>query len=319
MVGLRWMPVVVLAALLFSCGASDAGGGRDVETPAGDGDDTDAEDGTNQESSTNGDGDASAGLVVRFEKVGCDGECATITAIASGGAAPYTFRWGDGATEATHTVCESGGMSVSVTDSGEPGIELARPPWTARASVPADLLDCGMATPASCKAPSRIVQAVPSQVTSLNKSPLPEYAGSSNYAGGNRSVYVVAEGLVPDNGDCAQLLLAGSADGAKALGWDDHLLVEYREAPGAPVTKRWQYSAFELSHMGSSVPTVLMPSVAGASLEPPVPNPAAYGYPALSIDLMTQVPAGAANFELSLKVLDEDFVGSTTEIWVIPR
>jgi hypothetical protein len=34
---------------------------------------------------------------------------------------------------------------------------------------------------------------------------------------------------------------------------------------------------------------------------------------------MAQVPSRAQDFELTLKVLDEDFIGSTTEIWLIPR
>jgi len=37
------------------------------------------------------------------------------------------------------------------------------------------------------------------------------------------------------------------------------------------------------------------------------------------IDLMTEVPSAAASFELTFYLLDSSNVGSTTEVWVLPR
>jgi len=59
----------------------------------------------------------------------------------------------------------------------------------------------------------------------------------------------------------------------------------------------------------------LASSVSGFSLDPPVPNGGAFGYPALAIDLMKEIPSPAADFELTLYILDYGAVGSTTDIW----
>jgi hypothetical protein len=132
-------------------------------------------------------------------------------------------------------------------------------------------------------------------------------------------VYLVAQGRLTSSVPCSRLLLAGDPGGTVPVGWDDHLVIEYREAPAGPVIKRWKYGAFGSSYQGQPLPEPLAPTVPGSSLVPPILNPLPYGYPALAIDLMTEVPRVASTFELTLLVLDQGNVGSTTDIWVIPR
>ncbi len=98
-------------------------------------------------------GDASAGaldarieqnhVAVTFVTLSCEGDCATVNAVATGGHPPYTFVWDDGSTDATRHVCptSSAHYSVRVTDAGISG-ELARPPETVQLALTANVLAC---------------------------------------------------------------------------------------------------------------------------------------------------------------------------------
>jgi hypothetical protein len=82
-------------------------------------------------------------VAVKLVTLSCSGECATVQAVGTGGAPPYTYAWEDGSTAPVRKVCPASNTaySVEVTDSGETG-ELPKPPQTARASVTADVLAC---------------------------------------------------------------------------------------------------------------------------------------------------------------------------------
>lgn len=123
-------------------------------------------------------------------------------------------------------------------------------------------------------------------------------------------------------GACKTLKLAGDAAGTKPLGWDNCLVVEYRPGIDGPLEKAWYYcnsdygTVFSLA-TGQALPPPLKPTVKGTLLEPPVPSELLFGYPALALDLMSEVPNVAEDFELTLHVLDFGSVGSTTEVWAI--
>jgi hypothetical protein len=66
-----------------------------------------------------------------------------VQAVGTGGYPPYTFKWEDGSTSATRTVCptSSTNYSTNVTDTGTVG-EFARAAETVQASLTADALAC---------------------------------------------------------------------------------------------------------------------------------------------------------------------------------
>jgi hypothetical protein len=82
-------------------------------------------------------------VTVTFVTLGCSGSCADVVAVATGGHAPYTYRWDDGSTSASRHVCPSSTTSyhVKVTDTGTTG-ELARPAQSVQVSLAADVIAC---------------------------------------------------------------------------------------------------------------------------------------------------------------------------------
>lgn len=264
------------------------------------------------------------GIAVEFITLSCESECADVLAVAEGGREPYAFVWEDGSTNPMRRVCPTATAryAVSVTDSGVRSGELRRPPQTVEAALTANRIACDPPSvdsgappvPPPCAPPIRVIQALPAQSTPYTGAGLADYTSS---VGG--AIHAIARGTVVPSPGCTQLLIAGDAAGTAPAGWDDHLLVEYRDLPGGPVTKRWNYGGYTLSYRGQPVAQGLAPTVPGWNLVPPVLNPLPYGYPPLAIDLMTEVPSGATTFELTLLVLDESNVGSTTDVWVIRR
>jgi hypothetical protein len=83
------------------------------------------------------------GMTVTFVTLSCADRCADVVAVASGGNAPYTYRWADGATGAARHVCPSSTTSyaVSVTDTATTG-ELGRPAQTVRVPLTANVIAC---------------------------------------------------------------------------------------------------------------------------------------------------------------------------------
>ena len=75
--------------------------------------------------------------------LGCGG-CADIDAVATGGYAPYTFRWEDGSTNPTRHVCPASTTTyeVTVTDAGTASGEFPRGPETTRATLTAVAPGC---------------------------------------------------------------------------------------------------------------------------------------------------------------------------------
>lgn len=120
-------------------------------------------------------------------------------------------------------------------------------------------------------------------------------------------------------GECSTLRLAADAAGTQPVGWDNCLVVEYRPGVGGAISHAWSYCDANIYSVatGKLLPVPLAATVPGTSLNPPVPNGGPFGYPALAIELMSQVPDVADEFDLTLHVLDYGSVGSTTDIWAI--
>jgi hypothetical protein len=80
----------------------------------------------------------------------CDGECADVEVVATGGNPPYTFRWQDGSTAAQRHVCPSASRTllVSATDSALDTPEFHRAAQTVSANVTFAVLACPDAGPA---------------------------------------------------------------------------------------------------------------------------------------------------------------------------
>ncbi len=82
-------------------------------------------------------------IAVTFVTLSCTGPCADVVAVPTGGQAPYTFKWNDGSTSASHHVCPTTSTSyfVKVTDTGRLG-ELARPAETVQVPLAANVVAC---------------------------------------------------------------------------------------------------------------------------------------------------------------------------------
>jgi hypothetical protein len=172
--------------------------------------------------------------------------------------------------------------------------------------------------------PIQLIGKVPSASTQF-------YQQTNGYSADYGFAGTAPQSLVPvastrvhlDLGACTTLKLAGDAAGTKTLGWDNCLVVEYRPSAGAAVEKAWYYCNSEYGPVFSlasakELPLPLKPTVKGVDLDPAVEgSQLLFGYEPLAIDLMTEVPNGAKDFELTLQVLDSGAWGSTTEVWAI--
>jgi hypothetical protein len=150
----------------------------------------------------------------------------------------------------------------------------------------------------------------------------PEYRLGS--ATGTQVTLVSQTRVFVDLGPCTQLRLSGDREGLTPVGWDNLLVVELRRTSGGLPEAAWYYSSQDTpvlysisTNMALSEPVVA--TVAGDTLEPPVPSSGRFGHVPGAIDLMTQVPSGLRQFELTLYVLDFGGVGSTTDIWATPE
>lgn len=173
------------------------------------------------------------------------------------------------------------------------------------------------AQPVCGQAPRLLLGAVPSQSTAFYAE---QNGNSPDYDAGSPLAVVTSTDLFLKLDECSQLLLAGDAIGAAPIGWDNCLLVEYRPTPDAPREAVWSYCSLPVfdTATGQQVqPAQEAPTVAGTSLNPPVPNNAAFGWPALTLDLLRYVPENHPNeFVLNLRLLDFGSVGSTTDVWL---
>jgi len=128
--------------------------------------------------------------------------------------------------------------------------------------------------------------------------------------------------LFMELGGCAKLLLAGDEAGTLPVGWDDILVVEYREAPGEPIAARWYYGnqyvpGLLVAETDEEVPKAIDPTVSGDVFG--IPNGAPFGHEPKAIDLMEHVPADAQSFELNVFILDHGSWGSTSDVWILPE
>jgi hypothetical protein len=82
-------------------------------------------------------------VAVKIVTLSCAGDCATVEAVASGGQAPYTFRWDDGSVSASRTVCPKADARyhVDVSDTGSTG-EFAHAPEMLVVPLTADVIGC---------------------------------------------------------------------------------------------------------------------------------------------------------------------------------
>lgn len=162
---------------------------------------------------------------------------------------------------------------------------------------------------------------VPSESTSFYQQVngySPDYRLSS--ATGTELTVVGATRVLLDMGSCGHLRLSGDEEATKPLGWDNCLVIEYRQHSGGDPDKAWFYCSYDAPTVYSLITdapltTPAAPTVAGTALDPQVPNGSPFGYPPLALDLMSEIPSDATTFELTLYVLDYGVVGSTTDIW----
>jgi hypothetical protein len=82
-------------------------------------------------------------VAITFVTLGCSNGCADVEAVPTGGTAPYTFAWSDGATGATRHVCPASTSTfhVDVTDAATTG-EFPTPAETVGASLTANVIAC---------------------------------------------------------------------------------------------------------------------------------------------------------------------------------
>lgn len=146
------------------------------------------------------------GVRVDFVTLRCDGECADVAAVATGGEKPYSFAWEDGSANPRRRVCPTSSTryEVTVTDAGVSTGEVRREPVSTRASLTANLLDCkdGGSSPEPDAGPACVPGVSPSslpdtvmvQVTSPDtiQPPAPVYfaAGADLPSGRYRITYL---------------------------------------------------------------------------------------------------------------------------------
>lgn len=85
-----------------------------------------------------------AGMTVELIVIACGGACIELQAVASGGNPPYAYRWDDGSTEQTRTLCfdEASTVAVSATDTAIDTEEFKRDALTTRTEADASVLAC---------------------------------------------------------------------------------------------------------------------------------------------------------------------------------
>ncbi len=168
------------------------------------------------------------------------------------------------------------------------------------------------------QAPRLLLGAVPSQTTTFYAQ---QNGVSLDYNAGAPLAIVASTDLFLKLDGCTHLYLAGDAAGEAAVGWDNCLLVEYRQTPESPREAVWSYCALPIVEVDTNEPVPMAeeaPTVAGTSLNPPVPNQAPFGWSPLALDLSRYLPEGHPNeFVLNLRLLDFGAVGSTTDVWMM--
>lgn len=146
----------------------------------------------------------------------------------------------------------------------------------------------------------------------------PDYSFVPN---GNNLASIGGTRLYMNVGKCTKLYLSGNLAGTARVGWDNLLLVEYRKTPSSPISKRWVYAAqgssARLKSTGDIIDIPQPATVAGTVFN--IPNSAPFGYETKAINLMDQIPAGETSFDLNLIILDEGYVGTTTDVFVHPE
>jgi hypothetical protein len=82
-------------------------------------------------------------VAIKIVTLSCEGDCADVQAVATGGRPPYVFAWEDGSISPTRKVCPTASTSyqVKVTDSAVTG-EVPRPAETVTVPLTADVLAC---------------------------------------------------------------------------------------------------------------------------------------------------------------------------------
>lgn len=138
-------------------------------------------------------------LAIEIVTIGCRGDCAELEAVASGGNAPYTYAWDDGAADPKRTLCPdaTATFGVTVTDTAIDTEELSYDATSARAEVHATIVACGDAgappdAAATCDAAEDLSGDVFGEVRHYaGGQPLPAGRYRVSYAGGCMSYGVV--------------------------------------------------------------------------------------------------------------------------------
>jgi hypothetical protein len=183
----------------------------------------------------------------------------------------------------------------------------------------------GLAPPLCTGGVARAIQLV-GKVPEADTSFYAEKNGfSPDYSYNGSQLAVVSKTTVAiDLGTCSHLYLAANPSGTLPVGWDNCLMVELRHSHGAPVESRWYYCSYDrpvITYLPTGVvlTEARAATVSGSSLDPAVPNGSAFGHAAKAIDLSSQIPVGLKQFELTLTILDQGGVGSTTDVWALPE
>lgn len=84
------------------------------------------------------------GVTLDVVTTGCAGTCFDVVAVARGGYPPYSYRWNDGSSEPTRTLCPDATrvFTVVATDRGYVSDEFTREPESVVADVTAEVLAC---------------------------------------------------------------------------------------------------------------------------------------------------------------------------------
>jgi hypothetical protein len=83
------------------------------------------------------------GIAITFITLTCAGPCADVEAVATGGTAPYSFKWDDGTIGPSRRLCPKSDSTYAVTvaDTGSTG-EVTRAPQAVTVSLPARVVVC---------------------------------------------------------------------------------------------------------------------------------------------------------------------------------